>query len=173
MDIWEQTNWYVVHAKAYRENLAAASVGALDVEVFLPRVKRDQMVGGIWRAVARPLFPGYFFARFCPNLLLDAIRRARGVLSVLGTSRVPVPLADEVICEIHNRTRPDGFIRLESRPFRPGDRVAIEQGPLAGWIGRVEREWDDRRRVSILLETVQQSRVLVEKRSLSLLPQQD
>ena len=65
--------------------------------------------------------------------------------------------------------RSDGYIRLKAPRFQPGDRVTIEEGPLAGWVGQVEREWDDNKRVAILLEAIQQARLLIEKRSLNLL----
>ena len=59
-------------------------------------------------------------------------------------------------------------MRLERITFTSGDRVTIERGPLAGWMGRVEREGDDGRRVTILLETIQQARMVIEKRLLAL-----
>lgn len=169
MDTEPETNWYAVHSKARREDLAAAGVTELGVEVFLPRIKREVPVGGNWREVAWPLFPGYFFTRFNAPVLLDAILRVRGVLNVVGNSHFPIPLAEEVIAEIQQRVRTDGFIHLESKSLSPGDQVKIESGPCAGWIGRVERELDGNQRVSILLDVLQQSRVLVNKRALTLL----
>lgn len=169
LDGWREPNWFVIHSKSGRETLAAAGVAELDAEVFLPRIKREQPVGGVWRAIARPLFPGYFFAYFRPLLTLDSVRSVRGVLRVVGAGRCPIPLAENVILEIRQRVQEDGFICLEPQSFAAGDRVLIDEGPFAGWIGRVEREWDDHKRVAILLEALQQSRMLVEKRTLSLL----
>jgi transcriptional antiterminator RfaH len=168
MDFGQETSWYAVQAKPYRESLAAASVAKLDAEVFLPRIKQEQMVCGVARVVTKPLFTGYFFARFCPLLLLDAVRHAHGALRVVGTSRFPIPLDAEVIFAIQDRVQADGFIKLEAKPFQPGDRVAIEQGPLMGWIGKVEREWDDGKRVMILLEAIQRTRILLQRRWLKL-----
>ena len=62
---------------------------------------------------------------------------------------------------------PDGFIRLEARGFQPGDKGTIEQGPLHGWTGKVQREQDGGKRVMILLEAIQQARLSIEKRWLS------
>ena len=36
MDLWQRTNWFVIQAKPYQENLAAAQVAKFDAEVFLP-----------------------------------------------------------------------------------------------------------------------------------------
>jgi transcriptional antiterminator RfaH len=167
MERWRETNWFAVQAKPHRENLAAASVANLDLEVFLPRIRQEQLVCGFERWVVKPLFTGYFFAKFSPALMLDTIRYARGVLRVVGCAAFPIPLEEEIISAIQERVEEDGFVRLKEAAFQPGDRVTIEQGPLAGWMGQVERHWDDGKRVAILLEAIQQSRVLVERRWLA------
>src|SRR5258708_2476485 len=128
MDFWSETNWFAVQTKPFRERLAAAGVGGLDVEVFLPEILQEQMVCGTWRVVTKPLFPNYFFARFSPAVSVDAIRYVRGVLRVLGTSKFPIPVNANVISEIHDRVHADGYIRLEVPRFKNGDRVSIEDG---------------------------------------------
>ncbi len=167
MSFWDETNWFAVQAKPYRETLAAASVSKLDLEVFLPRIRQEQMVGGIWRSVIKPLFPGYFFSRFCPVVSAEAIGCARGVLRVVGTREFPIPIGQEIIAEIQSRIEPDGCAAPRSRRFQPGDNVTIEHGPLEGLMGRVEQETDDGKRVAIFLEALSQARVLIEKRWLS------
>ena len=167
MDFWNQTNWYAVQAKPCRENLAAASVTELGVAVFLPRIEQEQPIGGVWRHVVKPLFPGYFFAHFCPLISLNVVRSAFGVLRVVAGRRFPIPLEDDVIAAIQDRVQVDGFVRLKTRPFQPGDNVTIEKGPLAGWMGEVERELDCGRRVALFLNVLQQARVVIEKRWLT------
>jgi transcriptional antiterminator RfaH len=166
--VTSETSWFAVQTRPYRENLGAASVSNLDAEVFLPKINQEQLVCGVERRVIKPLFAGYFFARFCPSILLDLVRHARGVLRVLGSGSMPIPVEEGIIAAIRERLQADGFIKLERAAFRPGDQVVIEQGALAGWIGQVEREWDDGKRVLILLETLLQPRLLVEKRWLTL-----
>jgi len=167
MNIWQQANWFAVQAKPFRENLASASVAKLDAEVFLPKVKQEQAICGIQRSVTKPLFTGYFFARFSPVLLQEAVRYAQGVLRIVGTSRFPIPLDEDVILAIRARLEDDGFVRLKSPSFRPGDPVCIEDGPWQGTIGRFEQELSDGKRVAILLEAIDHARLSVEKRWLS------
>jgi transcriptional antiterminator RfaH len=167
MDSGQEMNWYVVQTKPHGEQVASAHVAQADLEVFLPRIKKEQMVCGARRTMTKALFPGYLFARFCPLLSLDAVRYARGVVRVVGTGGQPVPLTDEIIDAIRDRVQEDGFIRLEPRPLRTGDLVAIEQGPFAGWMGKVERESDDGQRTVLLLEAIQQARVVIESWRLS------
>jgi len=162
MDFWNETNWFAIQAKPFRENLAAVGLAELDVEVFLPKIREEQSVCGVVRPVAKPLFAGYFFARFSPVTLLDTVRYAKGVLCVVGTRQFPVPIEAAVIQSIRDRVQDDGFVHLEHRPFRPGDKVSIEEGPFAGWIGKIERECDDQKRVVILLEAIHEARLLIE-----------
>jgi transcription antitermination factor NusG len=95
--------------------------------------KRTPLVG--------PLFRGYLFARFCPSLSLEAVRRTQGVLRILGSSLSPIPVAAEIIEEIRSRVATDGFIKLDPPAFRPGQRVSIEHGPFEGLMAHVEQEW--------------------------------
>jgi transcription antitermination factor NusG len=114
------------------------------------------------------LFPGYFFASFCPILSFDAVRYVPGVLRVVGPAHLPTPILPEIISDIKERVQLDGFIHLESNPFRPGDEVRIEQGPFAGWMAEVEQEWNDGKRVAIFLGALQQARLLIQRRWLQL-----
>jgi transcription antitermination factor NusG len=173
MDFWAETNWFAVQAKPFQETLAAASVAKLNIEVFLPRIKQEQIVCGMTRLLTKPLFNGYFFARFSPLLVQEAVRYARGVLRIVGTSGFPIPLDEEVILAIRSRIEDDGFVRLKSPSFEPGDRVCIERGPWQGTFGRFEQELIDGKRVAILLEAIDHARLLIEKRWLSAVADSD
>src|SRR6516225_2164570 len=97
MDIWRETNWFAIHAKACRESFAAENVRALGIEVFLPQVHDERLIRRCWRIVTKPLFAGYLFAHFCPMETLGAVRHAHGVLTVLNTGRFPIPVDDQII----------------------------------------------------------------------------
>jgi transcription antitermination factor NusG len=162
--IWWQSHWFAIHTKTRRESFAATNVCALSLDVFLPELKTDYIPRGVARHASKPLFVGYFFARFCPEVALEAVRRSRGVLRAVSSGRNPLPVNEDVIREIQSRVDADGYIRIRRRALMPGDLVSIEEGPFQGMMGRVERELDDRKRVAILMETLWQARVLIEKR---------
>lgn len=164
MDWFSDIKWFVVHARRFREKLAASSVSALGAETFLPLVKLECPERAVIRVGSKPLFSGYLFARFAPAALLDAVESARGVLYVVKFGSLPIPVETQVICEIQERVEADGLIRLRRVELRPGDRVSIQDGPFAGMMGRVESELDDRKRVAILLEALWHVRVVLEKR---------
>jgi transcriptional antiterminator RfaH len=164
MNCLRDINWFAIHTKRLRESFAATNVGALGVEVFLPRFKADWLGRERVRETAKPLFPGYFFARFCPEVFLDLVECSRGVCHVVKSGRQPIKVDDDVVGEIQARAEPDGFVRVHPPDLKPGDRVAIQSGPFEGMMGQVEHEMDDQRRVAILLETLWNARVLVERR---------
>lgn len=167
MDLWQQTNWYTIQTKPSRENFAVRNIAAVGVECLLPKVRKERSTRNGWQQVVKPLFPSYFFARFCPALYLDLVRCTRGVLRVLSSGRFPIPLDEDAIREIRTRIADDGYIRLKSVPLEPGAQVIIEAGPFQGLVGTVEREWDDAKRVTLFLAAIEHARVLVEKRWLS------
>ena len=164
IDLWREFRWFAIHTKARRESFAAANVGMLGIRILLPQIKVDRLVRGAALIAVKPLFPGYLFARFCPEKSLESIECARGVLRVVSSGRFPIPVADKVVDEIHDRLEEDGLIRIRPRILTPGTRISIQTGPFEGLMGRVERELDDGRRVAILLETLLNARVLIEKR---------
>jgi transcriptional antiterminator RfaH len=164
VEFWQKTSWFAVETRAHRENLATRHIAKLNLEVFLPLMKREQWVCGVIRSVTKALFPGYFFARFRPSEFLDPVRHSYGVTRVVGSERFPIPVGDEVVRDIQDRVEEDGLVRVQPQALAPGTQVAIRDGPFEGFVGTVLREADDRKRVAILLETLLGARVLIERR---------
>jgi transcription antitermination factor NusG len=162
--IWKETSWFAVHTKPRRENFAVSNVKASSVETLLPLVKAERLLRGAARMTAKPLFPGYFFARFCPENALESVKHALGVLQVVSAGHIPIPVPANVVRDIQDRVQEDGFIRICPQGLAPGTRVTIQTGPFEGMMGRVERELNDRKRVAIFLDTLLQARVLIERR---------
>jgi transcriptional antiterminator RfaH len=163
-EFWKKNNWFAIHAKPRREIFAANNICALGIGILLPRVKVERLVRGSAQQGIKPLFPGYLFARFCPENSFESVKAARGVLRVVSSGRMPIPVPGVVVQEIQDRAQEDGFIQIRPETFEPGTRVTIQSGPFEGMMGRVERELDDRKRVAIFLETLFNARVLIERR---------
>lgn len=167
MSIWNEMNWFAIHAKAGQEPVAQLQIESLDLEVFLPRIQEERMFRGVHQRVTKPLFPGYLFARFFPAKFLHLVRYSRGVLRVVGGVDTPTPVQEEIIAAIQERIGADGFVELEEREqWVPGDRLVIQEGPLRGLTGIFQRNFGDARRVVLLLEALNQAQVLVERWSL-------
>jgi transcriptional antiterminator RfaH len=164
VDLWGAIHWFAIHTKMRREDFAATNVHGLGIEIFLPRLRVEHTASSNGRTTVKALFPGYFFARFSPATSLESVEYSRGVLRVVSSGRFPVPVNAGIIKEIRDRAEEDGLIRIPRRSLKPGDRVSIQDGPFEGLAGRVERELDDGKRVTILLETLLRARVQIEKR---------
>lgn len=167
-ELLSQSNWYAIQTKPHREDQAASNIGRLGLAVLLPKVKREKIEYGNRKVSIKPLFPGYLFAHFTPSSHLRSIRYARGVNRVICFGELPVPVSEEVVGTIRARVGKDGFVAIGSEPFRKGDQVVINDGPLQGLVGVFEQELSDSERAVVLLRTVEyQARVLVEKLRLS------
>jgi transcriptional antiterminator RfaH len=144
-----EAQWFVVRTKARKEDLAVRQLEQRGVAVFLPRIleyRRDQIA---------PLFPSYLFVRIS---LFDQYYRVvwtPGVRGFVSFGRLPTPVAESVIYLIAGSAGEGGIIRPLA-PFKPGDRVQITNGPLAGLMAVVQRPCSGRGRVQILLDFLRQ-----------------
>jgi transcriptional antiterminator RfaH len=167
MGLAQQTNWYALHTKPCREDVAAMNVRRLGLEVFLPKICEKRIVFGVQRKLIVPLFRNYLFARFCPDTYLHLIRYARGVQSVVSCGEIPLIVDEQIIKAILSRIGKNGYVRLRPKSFRPGDMVTIQEGPFEGFNGIFERELSGQERVIILLDSIlYQAHVSVEKQHL-------
>lgn len=159
--------WYVVHAKARQERLAAEQLRRQHYHVYLPLLRTPKRRRGHWRDVIEPLFPGYLFIRVDLHLQNTApIRSTYGVIGLVrfGGETRPVP-GNLVECLLSAETDPQGAIRQEHL-FQSGDRVEIASGPLAGLKG-IFLAASGQERAQLLLDLLGRSnRVLVSQHQL-------
>lgn len=137
--------WYAVRTKTRKEDYAVQQLERRGVSVFLPRIaepERDQ-VG--------PLFPGYLFVNIALMEQYYRVAWTPGVRSFVTFGEIPTPVPQSVIHLIAASAGEGGIIRPLAR-FRPGDRVQITDGPLAGLVAIIERPCSRRGRVKVLLD---------------------
>ena len=91
------------------------------------------------RTAERPLFPGYLFVHFDPNLNgWSAINSTRGVSRlILNDPRRPRPLPDELIRALQARCDADQNYQGEN-DLEVGDRVRVLTGPFAELVTKIE-----------------------------------
>lgn len=167
MDFWRDVNWFAIHAKHSREDVAASYVSLMGLEVFLPKIKQSTLLWGKPQLVLKPLFPNYLFARFCPAQYLHLVQFARGVRSVVSAGDLPLPVDKNDIDLIRDRIVADGTIEMNTDRIHPGQEVAVHAGPFKGLRGVFERNINDRDRVLLLLDAVHHhAHVLIEHRYL-------
>jgi transcription antitermination factor NusG len=165
----DEIQWFAIQARPGAEAAAESNLRLLPVETLLPLARRTvHHATRTPRMVLRPLFPGYLLGRFCAAASLRAVSYSRGVLRVVGGGGRPWPVDDAIVAEIRERIGLEGYVEIGERPFRVGDSVRITTGPLSGWAGVFDSELSDTQRVVILIETLQQGRVVVQRDSLEL-----
>jgi transcriptional antiterminator RfaH len=116
--------------------------------VYLPRLREYRRSHGRKIEVRPPLFPGYAFIAI--ELQWHAARWSPGVLALIMDGTGPARVADAIIDGIRARER-GGLVELAPAPgLRPGDRVRVTAGPLAGLAGLYDG-MRPRERVLVLL----------------------
>ena len=170
MTEYHPIHWFAIQTRPHSELVAETQLRTLPVETLLPFTRRSvRHATRQPRQVLRPLFPGYLFARFCAAVALRAVNSRRGVLRVLGAGRdKPWPVDDLIVTAIRERLDSEDCIDLEERPFHAGDSVRVTAGPLAGWSGIFDSALSDAQRVVILIDTLQQGRVVIARDYLEL-----
>lgn len=155
-------HWYLVNSKTHSEKIAESSLVHLGVEVFCPLLKQEKIIRRRRQTVIAPLFPGYIFARFDPKHQYRAVHYATGVRQVVTFGSVLAKVEEELIEAIKDRME-RGYVTVQAAtPFKPGQKVRIQDGPFQGLEAVFECEMSDRQRVALLLKAVAyQARVVV------------
>jgi transcriptional antiterminator RfaH len=157
-------HWFAVQAKPASEALAETNLRLQHMETLYPQVQKVvRRRGRKSRNVKRPFFPGYLFARFAPADSLRSVTYSLGVTRVVGTREQPLPVEDAIIDDIRERMDARGCVTLEEPALKAGDSVDIMDGPFCGWSGVFERELSDGQRVVILLQALEQCRLVVDR----------
>ena len=146
-------NWYAIHAKPRQESVAVLSLQREKVETFFPQLRRKRTIRRVRKWVTGPLFPGYFFARFDAQRDARLVRYASGVIKVVSFGDQPAIVEDAIIEAIQQHAE-ENEVTVSPLPFKPGDVVEIQTGPLRGFQGVFEREMSDQERVVVLLDTL-------------------
>ncbi|HET8947399.1 MAG TPA: transcription termination/antitermination NusG family protein [Candidatus Polarisedimenticolia bacterium] len=134
----EVANWHVLQTRSQWEQQVHDALAAAGYEVSLPRTRRWTTPDGEQRGCGAPLFPGYLFVRGpLDRDAVDAVRRTRGVIAIVGHDR-PLILPDaemETIRRIVDAgvgTVPHAFLCV-------GRRVRVLEGSLGGVTGILAR----------------------------------
>jgi len=157
--------WYAIRTHAKQEDRAEQNLKAWGVETFFPRIRdcRFNQFTNEPSYFIKPLFPGYFFARFVLNNLLHKVRFTRGVHGVVCIGNDPAPVDDRVIEIVASQVDEAGFVKI-GVDLEPGTKVLIQAGPFKGLTGIFEQEASAADRVKILLDCVNfRARVEVER----------
>lgn len=155
-------SWFLVHVKSRSEKVSAVHIDQLGLHAFCPQIKQNKIIRRVRREVVVPLFPGYIFVKFDPQFHYRAVQYATGVRRVVTFGDTFARVDSSTIEAMRARIIQGCFQVTNNSSFQPGQKVRIHDGPLQGLEAVFECEMSDRRRVTLLLETVAyQARVVV------------
>ncbi len=144
--------WYCLRSKTKSEHLAAAHLASTEgIQVFCPRLRfrRNTRRGRVWFVEA--LFPGYFFARFCPRNHFRPVLHSRGITGIVSFGDVMIAVPDPDIEVLRNLVDETGIKEIEES-LAEGAETEIVTGPFRGIQVVVTKVLPTHERVRILLE---------------------
>ncbi len=155
--------WYVVQTKSRQEQIAKENLVRQDFHVYLPQIRMAKRRSGRWQTVTESLFPGYLFIEL--DLLTQnvaPIRSTRGVLSLVRCGAIPLPVPRALMGQLLAACGGDEALIDADSFIRPGDRVELVEGPMAGFTAIVQEKTSEKR-VLLLLDLLgRKNKVIVD-----------
>ena len=151
----DDAKWYVVHTYSGYENAVATAVMKaaenrrmkdLIQEVKIPMETVTEFTDAGEKTVERKVFPGYVLIKM---ILTDdswhLVHNVRGATGFVGADGNAIPLTEQEIYDL-------GVEHKEVVVgYEVGDSVKVIDGPLAGFIGRVEELDVDANSVNVVV----------------------
>ncbi len=126
-------SWYALQVRSRKENYVASQITGQGYECLLPTYKSVRKWSDRVKELEQPLFPGYLFCRFDFQDRRPLITTP-GVLQIVGSGRVAVPVPDEEIRSLQLAL--SSTLSKQPWPYlEVGQRVRVNYGSLAGLEG--------------------------------------
>ncbi len=127
--------WYLIRTKPRKETVAEENLRRQGWEIYLPRIQqRRRRRRGRWSEIIEPLFPCYLFIHLHFGFdNISPIHYTTGVHKFVRFSEQPAVVPDEIIESLRRTEDCNKGLRYPNNfPFKPGDKVLIDTGPLTG-----------------------------------------
>ncbi len=145
-----EVRWFAVQVKPRCEKVVAAISTNKGYEPFFPLQTVRRRWSDRVKVLELPLFPGYVFCRLGTESRLPLLT-IPAVIGLVGAGKVPLPIDDSEIAGIRIAVK-SGLFMEPCIYLDRGDRVQVEEGPLAGLEGfYLESRKQDRIVVSVTL----------------------
>jgi transcriptional antiterminator RfaH len=127
-------SWFAVFTKPRQEHVALENLHRQGFQCFLPMAINPYQRRTVRKPRVEPLFPRYLFLHaIADQQSLGPVRSTRGVNNLVRFGMELAHIPEKIIRAIRNRCDPDtGLVCLEPVTVRPGDKVRVFDGPLAG-----------------------------------------
>jgi transcription antitermination factor NusG len=128
-----QRKWFALRVRSRCERTVALMTQNKGFEEFVPLYESQRRWSDRLKSLEMPLFPGYVFCRLDPRYRMPLLT-IPGALHFVGIGKTPVPIDDSEIAAIQTAVR--SGLPTEPWPYlEVGQRVRLEEGPLAGLEG--------------------------------------
>ncbi|HLA33671.1 MAG TPA: transcriptional activator RfaH [Rhodocyclaceae bacterium] len=138
--------WYVAMTKPRQEKLAQENLLRQGYGVYYPQIKRLKLIRKRQQEQIEAMFPRYLFVQPASEQhSIAPIRSTFGVTSLVRFGQTPAVMQTATLMRIRRfETLQNAADFDELNPFRPGSKVAVVEGPLAGLEGLVSENAKDR-----------------------------
>lgn len=128
--------WYLVYSKPRQETVAQANLARQGYEIYLPLIRQIRKHRGRRVSVVGPMFPRYLFIHLdSQSDNWGPIRSTLGVVSLVRFGQHAARVPDDLLAALQRREDQQGVQVLPTDEYRPGSRVRITDGSLAGYEG--------------------------------------
>ena len=144
--------WYAVKCKPRQEDIVSTNLDHAGIPIFFPKIRDSRKVKDKLVLSFGPLFPSYLFAKFDVKSEYRMVKYARGVHGIVSFGASPAVVDEELIRAIQERLD-DGSVS-PVKPFKTGQIVKIQNGPLHGMEAIFERHTSPYQRAVLLLRAI-------------------
>ena len=155
------STWFLVQCKPRQDERAEENLQRQGYHCYRPQRGFERIVRGRRQIVNESLFPGYLFIALDADANWAPLRSTRGVSRLVAFNGQPLPVAENLIEDLHRRTTPVG----ESLP-QVGEKILIKDGCFANLEAIFESRKGDERVVLLLTILNQLQRVEVSLASI-------
>jgi len=143
--------WYVLYTKPNAEYRLARHLEERGIPVFFPTLRSPRPRRG---HTSVPLFPSYLFFQVDMDTFdMRALRWAPGLRYIVKFDNKPAAVPNGVIEYLRRKVEEiNAAGGLPTHSFKPGDRVIIRSGPMAGLQAIFTGPMKPAERVNVLLE---------------------
>ena len=147
-----ERHWYVIFSKPRQESAAKTHLERQGYATYLPMIRQVRKRRGRRVSIVGPMFPRYLFIQLDSRTDNWApIRSTRGVTELVKFAHRPAQAPAALIQMLRSREDEEGIQVLPAEDYKPGGRVRITEGGLAGYEG-IFLARTSRDRVAVLLE---------------------
>jgi len=159
--------WVVATTHPNSEAIAREHLERQGFDVYCPQIRKRRSHARKVEMVLRPLFPGYVFIRLVPQSpSWRPIQSTTGIRALVRFGDEPAVLDGSFIQSLKAREQ-DGAVVRPATPFKVGQEVKIDDGPLSGLMARI-LSLDDKDRITVLLDVMNRGvKAFVDSRQLS------